>query len=65
MRARGVRIVVREPREPERDIAFVAGKAGASIVTLAASVGALPGTGDYLSLFDANVEALKSAAGAR
>jgi ABC-type Zn uptake system ZnuABC Zn-binding protein ZnuA len=65
MRARGVRIVVREPREPERDIAFVASKTGASIVTLAASVGALPGTGDYLSLFDANVEALKSAAGAR
>jgi len=65
MRASGVRIVVREPREPERDIAFVASKAGASIVTLAASVGALPGTGDYLSLFDANVEALTSAAGAR
>ena len=28
MRARGVRIVVREPHEPERDVAFVAGKAG-------------------------------------
>jgi ABC-type Zn uptake system ZnuABC Zn-binding protein ZnuA len=65
MRARGVRIVVREPREPERDIAFVATKAGASIVTLAASVGALPGTADYLSLFDVNVEALKAAAGTR
>ena len=29
MRARGVRIVVREPHEPERDVAFVASKAGA------------------------------------
>ncbi len=45
MRARGVRIVVREPHEPERDVAFVANKAGASVVTLAASVGALPRDG--------------------
>ena len=65
MRARGVRIVVREPHEPERDVAFVASKAGASVVTLAASVGALPQTGDYISLFDANVEALTSAAAKR
>jgi ABC-type Zn uptake system ZnuABC Zn-binding protein ZnuA len=62
MRARGVRIVVREPHEPERDVAFVASKAGASVVTLAASVGALPRTGDYISLFDADVEALTLAA---
>jgi len=65
MRTRGVRIVVREPHEPERDTAFVASKVGASIVTLAASVGALPRTDDYISLFDANVEALKSAAAVR
>src|SRR5713226_5200663 len=65
MRVRGVRIVVREPHEPERDVAFVANKAGASIVTLAASVGALPHTDDYISLFDANVEALTSAAAKR
>jgi ABC-type Zn uptake system ZnuABC Zn-binding protein ZnuA len=65
MRARDVRFVVREPHEPERDIAFVANRARASIVTLAASVGALPQTSDYISLFDANVEILKSAAGAR
>ena len=61
MRARKVPIVVREPHEPERDVAFVAGKTGASIVVLAASVGALPRTDDYISLFDANVEALLSA----
>jgi ABC-type Zn uptake system ZnuABC Zn-binding protein ZnuA len=60
MRERDVRIVVREPQEPERDVAFVASKTGASIVKLAASVGALPGTDDYVSLFDANVEALTS-----
>jgi len=65
MQARGVRMVVREPQEPERDVAFVAGKTGASIVTLAASVGALPNTSDYIALFDANVAALTAAAGVR
>jgi zinc/manganese transport system substrate-binding protein/zinc transport system substrate-binding protein len=65
MQTRGVHIVVREPHEPERDVAFVASKAGASVVTLAASVGALPRTGDYISLFDVNVEALTSAAAKR
>jgi zinc/manganese transport system substrate-binding protein/zinc transport system substrate-binding protein len=61
-RARNVRIVVREPHEPKRDVDFVAGKAGASVVTLAASVGALPQAGDYIALFDANVAALTAAA---
>jgi ABC-type Zn uptake system ZnuABC Zn-binding protein ZnuA len=65
MRTRGARIVVREPHEPERDLAFVAVKTGASVVVLAASVGALPGTGDYLSLFESNVAALVGAAVAR
>jgi ABC-type Zn uptake system ZnuABC Zn-binding protein ZnuA len=62
MRTRGVRMVVREPHEPERDVAFVAAKTGVPVVVLAASVGALPNAGDYLSLFDANVAALVAAA---
>ena len=62
MRARAVRIVVREPHEPERDVAFVARQAGASVVTLAASVGALPQTDDFISLFERDVEALRAAA---
>ncbi len=62
MQTRNVRIVVREPHEPERDVAFVAGRAGAKIVVLAASVGALPHATDYIAMFDANVEALTSAA---
>jgi ABC-type Zn uptake system ZnuABC Zn-binding protein ZnuA len=65
MRERNVRIVVREPQEPERDVAFVASKTGALVVKLAASVGALPRTDDYIALFDANVEALTSAAAKR
>ena len=62
MRAGGARIVVREPHEPQRDVAFVAGKAGAAVVTLAASVGALPQASDYIALFDTNVAALLAAA---
>jgi ABC-type Zn uptake system ZnuABC Zn-binding protein ZnuA len=65
MRTRGVRIVVREPHEPERDLAFVANKTGASVAVLAASVGALPDTDDYLSLFETNVAALVGAAVAK
>jgi zinc/manganese transport system substrate-binding protein/zinc transport system substrate-binding protein len=65
MRTRGVRIVVREPHEPERDLAFVADKTAASVAVLAASVGALPDTGDYLALFETDVAALVSAAAAR
>ena len=65
MSAKEARIVIREPNEPERDVAFVASKAGAQVVTLAASVGALPRTDDYISLFDANVEALTAAAAMR
>jgi ABC-type Zn uptake system ZnuABC Zn-binding protein ZnuA len=61
MRERGVRIVVRQPHEPEKNAAFVAAKAGAAVVLLAGSVGALPSARDYLSLFDTNVEALLSA----
>jgi ABC-type Zn uptake system ZnuABC Zn-binding protein ZnuA len=61
MRARGVRIVVREPHEPRRDVDFVAGKAGAAVVTLTTSVGALPLATDYIALFDANVAALTAA----
>ena len=65
MQKRGVRLVVREPQEPERDVSFVAAKAGATVVVLAAAVGALPGTGDYLSLFDTDVAALVNAAASR
>ena len=62
MKERGAKIVVREPHEPQRDVAFVAAKAAAKIATLAGSVGALPQAPDYIALFDANVDALTAAA---
>lgn len=61
MKARGVKIVLREPHEPQRDTAFVASKAGARVVTLASSVGALPGTDDYIALIEADVAAMEAA----
>jgi len=62
MKERGAKIVVREPHEPQRDVAFVAEKAGAKVATLAGSVGALPRATDYIALFDANIDALTAAA---
>jgi ABC-type Zn uptake system ZnuABC Zn-binding protein ZnuA len=61
MRERDARIVVRQPHEPEKNATFVAEKAGATVVLLAGSVGALPSASDYLSLFDSNVGALLAA----
>ena len=62
MKQRGAKIVVREPHEPQRDVAFVADKAGAKVATLVGSVGALPQAANYIALFDANVDALTAAA---
>jgi ABC-type Zn uptake system ZnuABC Zn-binding protein ZnuA len=58
-----VRILVRERREPEQTVAFLAERTGARIALLAGSVGAAPGAVDYLALFDVNVKALLATAG--
>ena len=63
MRERDVRIIVRQPHEPEKNAAFLAQKTGASVAVLAGSVGGIPAAHDYLSLFDANVAALLAAKG--
>ncbi|HXF79038.1 MAG TPA: metal ABC transporter substrate-binding protein [Usitatibacter sp.] len=57
-RAAGVRAVIREPFEPERDAAFIARASGARVVVLASSVGAVPEATDYISLIDYDVRAL-------
>ncbi len=61
MREQNVRVIVRQPYEPEKDARFLADKVGAKIVLLAGSVGGLPGAQDYISLFDTNVAALLAA----
>jgi len=63
MSARGARIIARQPHEPAKDAAFVAQRTGGVVAVLAASVGAMPGADDYVSLFDVNIAALRAAAG--
>lgn len=57
-----VSAVLRQPHEPHSDADFVAARAGAVVVQLAASVGAVREARDYLSLFDYNVRALAALA---
>ena len=60
-----VRAVLHEPYEPDTASRFVAQKLAVPMVQLAISVGSLPGTDDYLALFDHNVATLAKALGAR
>lgn len=53
--------LIRHPSEPTRDLEFIARKTGARIVSLAASVGDVPGINNYIDLFDYNVQVLKKA----
>jgi ABC-type Zn uptake system ZnuABC Zn-binding protein ZnuA len=61
MHAQQVKVIVRQPHEPGKNADFLAGKTGAKVVLLAASVGAVPEVKDYLSLFDYNAETLVNA----
>jgi ABC-type Zn uptake system ZnuABC Zn-binding protein ZnuA len=61
MQARNARIIVRQPHEPERDVAFLAKRTGSTVVVLAASVGAMLGADDYIAMIDRNVAALLNA----
>ena len=58
MREKDIAIIVRQSFEPARNTEFLAGRSGAAVVVLAASVGAVPGTSDYIGLIDYNVNAL-------
>jgi ABC-type Zn uptake system ZnuABC Zn-binding protein ZnuA len=64
-RAAQVRAILHEPYEPEDASRFVARKLSIPMVRLAVSVGSVDGTGDYLALFDYNVETLAKALGGR
>jgi len=65
MQARQAHIIVRQPHEPEKDVAFAAKKTGSQVVVLGASVGALPGVRDYIGIFDRDIAILMSAAAMR
>jgi ABC-type Zn uptake system ZnuABC Zn-binding protein ZnuA len=65
MREGGVRLILAEPWSNSSVVAQVASRSGARSVILAASVGAAPEAGDYVSLFDLNVRRLVEAAAPR
>jgi ABC-type Zn uptake system ZnuABC Zn-binding protein ZnuA len=56
-----VRAIVHEPYEPEDASRLVARKLDVPLVVLAISVGSVPGTNDYLELFEHNVAVLAKA----
>jgi ABC-type Zn uptake system ZnuABC Zn-binding protein ZnuA len=58
MREKDIAVIVRQPHEPARNTGFLADRSGASVIVLAASVGAVPEARDYIGLFDFNVKAL-------
>ncbi len=61
MRRDGVRVILMSTFYDQKTAELVARLAGAKVVTLANSVGGLPGTDDYFALFDVNLVRLAEA----
>jgi manganese/iron transport system substrate-binding protein len=61
IKERGIRLIIAEANQPERHANRLAQQTGARVVLLAGTVGELPNTGDYIAMFDANVNALVAA----
>ena len=56
-----MRAILHESFSPDAIPRALAARTGARVVTLAPSVGAAPGAGDYLALFDHDVALLAAA----
>jgi ABC-type Zn uptake system ZnuABC Zn-binding protein ZnuA len=61
MKDKNIRLILAEANQPERHSNMLAQRTGAKVVQLAGSVGMLPNTDDYISMFEANVNALANA----
>ena len=61
MREQQIKVIVKQPFEPDKYPAFLAERAGGTVVVLAASVGTIPEAADYFAMFDYNVKALSAA----
>jgi len=61
IKEKGIKLILAEVNQPERHANKLAQQTGAKVVALAGSVGELPQTDDYISLFEANVNALVAA----
>ena len=56
-------MILVEPYFDTKTPKYIAGKTGATVVTLYPSVGGTPAITDYFALFDTNVDALVAALG--
>ena len=68
MRAQGIKLIIVEPYFDSKTPNSIASQAGGKVVVLPPSVGGVPAAGDYLKLFDTNINLLVGAikaAGAR
>lgn len=63
MKRDGVKVILTAPFYDQRTARLVAEQTGATIVTLAPSVGGVAGTDDYIALFDTNLRRLLAALG--
>ena len=61
IKERGIRLIIAEAKQPERHANRLAQQTGAKVVLLAGTVGELPNAGDYIAMFDANINALVAA----
>jgi ABC-type Zn uptake system ZnuABC Zn-binding protein ZnuA len=61
IRERRVRAILHETFEPDEASQLLARRTGVAVLKLATSVGAAAGTGDYLALFDLNVNVVARA----
>jgi len=59
MKARGVNALLYSPYNRRSDVDWVSSQTGVAGVMLAHSVGAVPDTGDYVSMMNRNMEALR------
>lgn len=65
MRTAGVRLLIADSHSDTTLVNHIAHATVARVVTLASSVGAEPGTGDYIALFDLNVRRFGEVMGVR
>jgi ABC-type Zn uptake system ZnuABC Zn-binding protein ZnuA len=56
-----VRAILHEPYEPDESPRFLAEKLGVPVVTLAPSVGSMPGADSYFAMFDLNLASIGAA----
>ena len=64
MKAKGVKIIIREPQYSEKLANEIAAKTGAKVVKLAAMVGGVPEAKTWIEMIDYNIHAMLDAVGA-